>query len=105
MFLVCLTFLFLSKRQQPRATRTAALFPYTTLCRSAGAAARGLGPALGCNGRPGSPGLPLLRLRTPTYDPGGGVFAVLVVVPIPVPDVVKREIGRASCRERVCQYV
>src|SRR3546814_6090971 len=57
---------------------------------AAGAAARGLSPALGCNGRPGSPGLPLLRLRTPTYDPGGGVFAVLVVVPIPVPDVVKR---------------
>src|SRR3546814_13726245 len=95
-------------RRPPRSTRTDTLFPYTTLCRSrkpaADRAAAEYYAALG-----------LLRAPNPEWRPpvlrcsaltGEGIAAVW--------DIVQQhrkvmegsgEIGRASCRERVCQSV
>src|SRR3546814_13004838 len=96
-------FLFLMIRRPPRSTRTDTLFPYTTLFRSLrDAAAR------------------FVLHETLGHD----IFAVfdddIVIIfsglqPLGREDAVGveileirgkiREIGRASCRERVCQYV
>src|SRR3546814_13796233 len=121
-------------RRPPRSTRTDPLFPYTTLCRSATRnslattvfGSRTLGPAQQMTHRNLQLHRPhrlvhqdvaafadlLLEFvavvggdhhgrdrRGPAgVDPGDGVDAVLLVVQV-------LEIGRASCRERVCQYV
>src|SRR3546814_19744599 len=100
-------FFFLMIRRPPRSTRTDTLFPYTTLFRSAG---------------------------TTVYAPGGDALAWALFVPLlnlaEVTGLNKKQpfwrdaqsftemsriigtvegepeqIGRASCRERVCQYV
>src|SRR3546814_15484960 len=122
-------------RRPPRSTRTDTLFPYTTLFRSAWTqrlpiiflaligllvarylTAYQLGQISGV-WEPFFPGLP--------DEPGkNGTEAVItssVSEAFPIPDaalggytyaleivtgiVGSREIGRASCRERVCQYV
>src|SRR3546814_11672359 len=113
-------------RRPPRSTRTDTLFPYTTLFRSLEAAAergprcrlgvgvdrvhflpgralmlrqhRALHPGVGENlGEAGdrliAPGGLDLLLRTIGCWIGGGVTGQPI------------EIGRASCRESVCQYV
>src|SRR3546814_17593936 len=96
-------------RRPPRSTRTDTLFPYTTLFRSR---LRAL-----------EEGIPIIR-STPT-----GVSAVIdarvqilgriahhragfldTALPSPLPPTLfsrlgNWEIGRASCRERVCPYV
>src|SRR3546814_19075475 len=100
MFLSDLVFFFVMIRRPPRSTRTDTLFPYTTLFRSpvdaparrqrgAGARRRGCRPGAAVAGgrrRPRRRADPLRAgLRAPEEGPP--------------------EIGRASCRERVCQYV
>src|SRR3546814_14228286 len=120
--MLCCRFFFLMIRRPPSSTRTDTLFPYTTLFRSLLSRTRagrrpsarasddgGLFSSLGrtsCAGRAAghctaavspcvSGWFPLVRRPTrpcllgdlPT-GPGGGA-----------------KIGRASCRERVCQYV
>src|SRR3546814_15208641 len=90
-------------RRPPRSTRTDTLFPYTTLFRSpadreclvdreiyarrARAVRRGARSAR--LGRPSAP-----RRPPPAYPDRGGAARQG-----------SREIGRASCRERVCPYV
>src|SRR3546814_12941636 len=100
-------------RRPPRSTRTDTLFPYTTLFRYAraviGEAQVATAPRLGEVGERqrflGHPAVfgerhpriipcPLAQQRQP---PGGRDREVLAVA--------GDEIGRASCRERVCQYV
>src|SRR3546814_12684167 len=122
-------------RRPPRSTRTDTLFPYTTLFRSReeidlagqciaskiGATAEGMGQprALIANRKLGRTVDTLDRvfdldievverkgeIRCKSWRPhrtdgqGFGVFGLQVRV------ASDREIGRASCRERVCQYV
>src|SRR3546814_14166037 len=85
-------------RRPPRSTRTDTLFPYTTLVRS---------PL----GRP-LEGRAQRRWLAPAVAAGvavvaaGGYFAwQQSASPPETPVAATPEIGRASCRERVCQYV
>src|SRR3546814_18543120 len=93
-------------RRPPRSTRTDTLLPYTTLFRSLGkgwiggprggdARRDGVGGAggKGDDARPREP--PALYDAGAHRDAQGHGFGRDPV----------REIGRASCRERVCQYV
>src|SRR3546814_19616927 len=105
-------FFFLMIRRPPRSTRTDTLFPYTTLFRSLvespsyalllerRPAKTGLSPSQA----PFSKGLGLppaltglLQTTTPMQDFQSELF--------PLHSPLLREIGRASCRARVCQYV
>src|SRR3546814_14341651 len=110
------------RRAQPRSTRTDTLFPYTTLFRSptdsksddAAKPAKGAELASDGEGRG--------RKRRSTSSGGGGSNVepynealpfIEFVASHPVGSTVEgeverfasHEIGRASCRERVCQYV
>src|SRR3546814_15327857 len=88
-------FFFLMIRRPPRSTRTDTLFPYTTLFRSR---------------RPDMPsGLESeigVSRRGNGRDPQARHLFLRVAI-IEVTDLFGRpaKIGRASCRERVCQYV
>src|SRR3546814_14205314 len=90
--LFCLLFFFLMIRRPPRSTRTDTLFPYTTLFRSkiepspnASASAAPLQDTQAGH----------LRGRSASQCFGQGAET----------GTARKEIGRASCRERVCQYV
>src|SRR3546814_13557589 len=100
-------FFFLMIRRPPRSTRTDTLFPYTTLFRSMhrpdpailgwwstlfeipSVAIGGITPA---NARP-------------LIEAGADFLAVSSAVWNHPEGPADAEIGRASCRERVCQYV
>src|SRR3546814_16098137 len=122
--------LFLRVRRPPRSTRTDTLFPYTTLFRSSQGRTHRRKPAtraLLSLGRPRTPGglihithqhrrqeCVLLRRRRwkSSKPPPPGPRKTWPCdhqrnVRPPVPEQGDRsdEIGRASCRERVCQYV
>src|SRR3546814_20753560 len=104
-------------RRPPRSTRTDTLFPYTTLFRSCAeqfeklftehyTAAFGAGMVLPCNRtklkfvyRAASSGFMGGRARALNFE---GLPDVSVLT-APLKNLAK--IGRASCRERVCQYV
>src|SRR3546814_15430012 len=104
---------FLMIRRPPRSTRTDTLFPYTTLFRSESqfaqnadshAGARGLmqlmpGTAQEQAGKLGMTYMSADLIDSPSYNIqlGNGYFARMMDY--------FGEIGRASCRERVCQYV
>src|SRR3546814_19966191 len=120
-------------RRPPRSTRTDTLFPYTTLFRSRSAATRAKGwrrrrgrrgrrscrlPALGpvCDrSEIGEGGVQIdgAAASDHLFDPSRGHHAPLVEHDEIVlrRDLVRQvgrhqhEIGRASCRERVCKYV
>src|SRR3546814_19953488 len=114
-------------RRPPRSTRTDTLFPYTTLFRSfdMGGTSTDVSWYAGSYERREEAEVAGVRLRTPmlaihTVAAGGGSIctfdgARLRVGPesagaVPGPACYRRggpltEIGRASCRERVCQYV
>src|SRR3546814_18631145 len=103
-------FFFLMIRRPPRSTRTDTLFPYTTLFRS-DQALRELKP------RPGTVVFVenVGNLVCPSlFDLGERAKVAILSVtegedkPLKYPHMFKAaelEIGRASCRERVCQYV
>src|SRR3546814_12230244 len=96
-------------RRPPRATRTDTLFPYTTLFRSIDMKARVMrigqreiaeGETVTIDGATGE----VMAGAVPTVQPElAGDFGTLMVWA----DKVRRlkEIGRESCRERVCPYV
>src|SRR3546814_15050166 len=107
--------LFLMIRRPPRSTRTDTLFPYTTLFRSARITNRGRrhegrrtmrslstpcrttesGTVFDADGI-GHPGLRRLYDYWSAGRAGRALPPRAIVAPV--------EIGRASCRERVCQY-
>src|SRR3546814_16756281 len=106
-------------RRPPRSTRTDTLFPYTTLFRS-----RGVGRMAGLRDRPARRHDPVLDLPTHPRTAAllgrqaaaaGPAAGRLRAVQRPAahqdlaaparPAARLRQIGRASCRERVCQYV
>src|SRR3546814_15610944 len=108
-------------RRPPRSTRTATLFPSTTLFRSS---RKSHGCGLQCRPARGG-GICSGRLRCPSPEPGkpGGSTRPNHCEPrsparvyeqasqLSANDILQhllvqgQEIGRASCRERVCQYV
>src|SRR3546814_14660789 len=98
-------------RRPPRSTRTDTLFPYTTLFRST---QRGLWPKNGFMGvevtgktlgliGAGNIGSIVasralgLKMKVVAFDP--------FLTPERAVEMGVEKIGRASCRERVCQYV
>src|SRR3546814_13911226 len=99
-------------RLPPRSTRTDTLFPYTTLFRSYVAEAEvtrvqalwiDLDLILALSA---SPGGDVINARRGAQDQPHGPF--LRGTQVHVGDLLladARQIGRASCRERVCQYV
>src|SRR3546814_19795279 len=110
---ICLYFVFLMIRRPPRSTRTDTLFPYTTLFRSYDRLAGGA--------RHRSQHLSGLCTASPEGASGGesrdrptGALYGRVGGDTARPDRCRSrvsfraqgcEIGRASCRERVCQCV
>src|SRR3546814_11259058 len=96
-------------RRPPRSTRTDTLFPYTTLFRSLAAFALGTDTA-------GSGRVPAAFNNIVGIKPTPGLLSTAGLVPacrtldcisifgLTVRDAAE-EIGRASCRERVGQYV
>src|SRR3546814_12667164 len=111
-------------RRPPRSTRTDTLFPYTTLFRSARASIRAqpfpenvrvMGTELrrlaedaepvvrDRDGKAGGPGLDAVGQPQP-HDQAHGLDMRIAQDCRIVVDR-RAEIGRASCRERVCQYV
>src|SRR3546814_15820214 len=103
-------------RRPPRSTRTDTLFPYTTLFRSLGAFTFALA-------HPELPGTPMeperiekLHLHFPEfaaryvdlYNAHMRANERINMIEEAIANdhaVQARQIGRASCRERVCQYV
>src|SRR3546814_19121650 len=104
------------RRRPPRSTRTATLFPYTTLFRSSTGPRAALdslistiakawppqihGLALSCIVRPDRRGAGVGFLSGRTVHHLGNE-SMLVPMTVKTPP----QTGRASCRERVCQYV
>src|SRR3546814_15725923 len=110
---VIIVFLFLMIRRPPRSTRTDTLFPYTTLFRSrlslvAGALPAGFGTVVSVF-RIGAAEARLSAFRPFNASaPGrnGQIPFHLAVERGPGDDgKPPLQIGRASCRERVCQFV
>src|SRR3546814_11606898 len=98
-------------RRPPRSTRTDTLFPYTTLFRSAGHTwLQALSNCVGLQQRDGF-GVELwLVICNFANDPQSiehiWVEHQNLLRPLAcVVSALDKEIGRASCRERVCQYV
>src|SRR3546814_20330380 len=106
----CLYLFFLIILRPPRSTRTATLFPYTTLFRSAsGSGAVGLGGidqfediadqrAHGLARLVGIAARDRIAHRGVVGDIRGAALDA-------IGESDRGQIGRASCRERVCQYV
>src|SRR3546814_13246641 len=102
-------------RRPPRSTRTDTLFPYTTLFRSASSAATIALPSLPCERAFAAAAAycaPSLSEADAVWVPGA-VLAQPAIVPPRISDdpaIFRKaerfmQIGRASCRERGCQYV
>src|SRR3546814_15122401 len=96
-------FFFLMIRRPPRSTRTDTLFPYTTLFRSRNRA----GP--GGVDREHRAGLSevdhQIAAAVVERDEAGVALSGLLAAVAVRRQVDRLEIGRASCRERVCKYV
>src|SRR3546814_18329775 len=106
-------------RRPPRSTRTDTLFPYTTLFRSdreqqqPPLRAAGVMAAERVQARRRLRGWVRGEGIEPGFEPAqhrGGLgreraAAARRPVIVPAPAAEHREIGRASCRDRVCQYV
>src|SRR3546814_10987368 len=108
-------------RRPPRSTRTDTLFPYTTLFRSPSAGNRSHPSIwyLPANpvviGRRNRIAFRILRWREPAaarIEPAGGIIQSGRSAGLghgagfdPTVRIDLDQIGRASCRERVCQYV
>src|SRR3546814_14734908 len=114
-----MSFFFLMIRRPPGSTRTDTLFPYTTLFRSGAEGGQDVAPAVGDEaGRGDAPAahgdrglgvevagdLPAARRRFGLVAEGEGAEGHPFGHP-PAPVRRRRQIGRAPCRERVCQYV
>src|SRR3546814_15860825 len=101
-------------RRPPISTRTDTLFPYTTLFRSTGIPGNYLKPSITAAGldpdnlpTAGSEhsnfGTTRSKPWRDIWGAGQGVGSIDSI--LPVRQIVEKQIGRASCRERVCQYV
>src|SRR3546814_19465456 len=112
LFLLAGCFVFLMIRRPPRSTRTDTLFPYTTLFRSFRAGqllmrldnleAKALHAVL--EGQYVALAAQEARLQAERESLGTLAFPAALEAQRDRREVAE-EIGRASCRERVCQYV
>src|SRR3546814_19322357 len=95
-YITLFCFYFLMVRPPPRSTRTDTLFPVTTLFRADGT----------LSGTPTAVGTFAFTVEARgAYDqPGSRDYTLAIAAVVPVA-AAPHEIGRASCRERVCQYV
>src|SRR3546814_14511831 len=103
-------------RRPPRSTRTDTLFPYTTLFISNGQTANLVAVVARTEPEPGARGLSILMLESEHaegFTRGRALEKIglhaqdtseLAFDDVFVPDD-HLQIGRASCRESVCQYV
>src|SRR3546814_19210102 len=107
-YVIVSCFFFLMIRRPPRSTRTDTLFPYTTLFRSEfGDDERLLGPHSRQNiveKRLRQFDLRNMRVDVDAFDRGRRLHEREPAFGRRR-DILFKEIGRASCRERVCQYV
>src|SRR3546814_16219671 len=100
-------------RRPPRSTRTDTLFPYTTLFRSGGrGGAQSNALPAGLAGLAGQRGVVVedptgitTALHSVTREQILGVVLTSASNQQIRQEINVEEIGRASCRERVCQYV
>src|SRR3546814_12853374 len=102
---MCLCFIFfLMIRRPPRSTRTDTLFPYTTLCRSR---IVGYAYAVPFRKRPAYRYTVKHSIYIHPDFVGVGIGRRLLkaLVESCATSGFRQKIGRASCRERVCQYV
>src|SRR3546814_15565876 len=123
-YVVFCNFFFLMIRRPPRSTRTDTLFPYTTLFRSVGVVIAlreeyAAEQQRGIDGRQFGlaaprPVLIVEEMIEKAFVPGhaggggslrGGPVEVQAVARAQRGLGARHKIGRASCRERVCQYV
>src|SRR3546814_21081001 len=124
MCIIIVLFFLLMIRRPPRSTRTDTLFPYTTLCRSpCGAAPNPYLSKERTNPRLGEIDRLLFLERAQPLDPAfppeprllepaigkraiddHRILGDIARAQLPS-DAPPRQIGRASCRARVCQYV
>src|SRR3546814_13344769 len=95
-------------RRPPRSTRTDTLFPYTTLFRAGQQDGHGEHRQRNATAGAGK----MHGSRSPEHDGQQPVILNLECSPGVSPAAIamrwhvpRLEIGRASCRERVCQYV
>src|SRR3546814_14435165 len=98
--LSCVTFFFLMIRRPPRSTRTDTLFPYTTLFRSVEQVRKKSTPAFALV-MAGAMAFIVFTLRGTRLRRRCGFRALDDLVELSAIE----QIGSASCRERVCQYV
>src|SRR3546814_15020872 len=117
-------FFFLMIRRPPRSTRTDTLFPYTTLFRSRtyccpiprvreinGMSVKDTLPRASGRSDAGFAGRPAISLAFLTAIAAFNTIDRQVLAILAAPMKAEflltdaQEIGRASCRERVCQYV
>src|SRR3546814_19972133 len=98
---------FLMIRRPPRSTLTDTLFPYTTLFRSCSPGNQPFPPnSPWYDTEVPIPARDLEKAKALMKEAGHETFDIEVqVANNPVQTQVMQEIGRASCRERVCQYV
>src|SRR3546814_11240293 len=103
-------------RRPPRSTRTDTLLPYTTLCRSRAGLQRGIGEegnqlaqaralVLFATHETRGDRNQLVEVLDPRFERALRLVGVVLAQSRAHQHVVDLEIGRASCRERVCQYV
>src|SRR3546814_11709683 len=95
----CSMLFFLMIRRPPRSTRTDTLFPYTTLFRSLWP-----GPEEATDPPTVSEAVDALAHMT-RLSAMGDLAALLDRLDAAGRFALLKQIGRASCRERVCQYV
>src|SRR3546814_11786110 len=103
------------RRRPPRSTRTDTLFPYTTLFRSASCmclAVVATGPSMKSRWNAPKSFLNFINSsKTHITDQWRHVMTTKAITNVTIFDGTGtdpypgEEIGRASCRERVCQYV
>src|SRR3546814_12855957 len=103
MCIICLMlFFFLMIRRPPRSTRTDTLFPYTTLFRSLHQTGeREAAHPHRIDGEEKEAAVGVEQRPAIGQQAGQAVFQPPDLVFWAAPE----QIGRASCRERVCQYV
>src|SRR3546814_20393671 len=105
-YMSCLTFFVLMLRRLPRSTLTDTLFPFTTLFRSQFDSGQNMAMHRDDPTAVSHESSPAARGGAGSYIEGElGAFYLLALLADIEPRGLPGEIGRASCRERVCQYV
>src|SRR3546814_20415948 len=105
-------FFFLMIRRPPRSTRTYTLFPYTTLFRSSllvsilmAGSTPAIVPSASSTDEATTLEIKNTCLEAVNGDEAAEISCIKTIIEHAEPMRVDEQIGRASCRERVCKYV